>query len=56
MLSEAEARAARVEKAETLAKLCLEEARVEAEQKLIFCSERARPLLLLEDLVLHVSH
>ena len=40
MLSEAEARAARVEKAETLAKLCLEEARVEAEQKLIFCSER----------------
>ena len=37
MLAEAEARA---EKAETLAKLRLEEARVEAEQKLISCSER----------------
>ena len=38
MLAEAEARAARAEKAETLAKLRLEEARVEAEQKLVSCS------------------
>ena len=37
MLAEADARA---EKAETLAKLRLEEARVEAEQKVISCSER----------------
>ena len=40
MLAEAEACAARAEKAETLAKLRLEEARVEAEQNFISCSER----------------
>ena len=54
MLAVAEARA---EKAETLAKLRLEEARVEAEQKLISCSERGFSVAASRrSRAIHVSH